>query len=421
MSWFNRIRIDKEKKKEERRQTFVERQQKKFNFEGVGIGKAGIGFLDALVGIDQRTDINQVFPLALAGSRTDYEFAQYLHLDKNVYPLLYSGAGGDQRHGQRIAMRNVDEIVRKIKEDAGYYGEKNPPKAIVLFGSLGGGTGGGAIPFLAKALKLRFPKLLMIVVGILPEIEEGNVFFVNASRSFRMMWNLMIKEPQYIDTLFLFENPEGRRGGQINSLLEINNEFATAFNLMFGSSDDPYTLDPQDRIMILRKGKTGISLMRYWSDTSSILTMRSDSDIEQSKTDCSLMMRENLDRYPLSTLKNVQFAAFQIRCKDKYIPRDIINILTKLMEDRLAGIEPKEEIEKSEKELDVEEKKAPFVPIVKGGAWAVEKSRLIELGTMIVGIDPRTYEYLDKYWDMYKVLYGDTFRKDLNEIWNWRL
>lgn len=349
MGLLDRIRYRKEMKEEKMRRIFVERQQMMFNFEGVGIGKAGIGFFDALLRIDQQTGVNQVYPLVLASSRFDYELTQYIDLDESLFPLgygdrevRYSGAGGSQRLGQRIAIQDAHRIITKIREDTEYYQKKIPLKAIVLAGSLAGGTGGGAIPFLAKALKLSFPRMLIVVVGILPDIREGNVYFVNASRSFRMMWNLMKREPQYIDSLFLFENPEKRRGGQIKALLGINNEFATVFNLMFGSSYSANALDPQDKAMILERGRTGISLMRYWRDTANVLTMRRESDIEVAKSDCELMMRGNLGLYPPNTPTGAQFAAFQVRCEDKYIPRDLMNALTKLIEYKLAGIDPEE-------------------------------------------------------------------------------
>jgi len=454
MGFLDKMRRGKNLKEEEMRRTFMDRQQMMFNFECVGVGKAGIGFLDSLLGIDERWGVNQVYPCALASSRFDYEIVQYLNQNEYLFPIgsgdrevRYTGVGGNQRLGQRIAMQDIHRIIAKIREDTEFYRRKIPLKAIVLVGSLGGGTGGGSIPFLAKALKLSFPNLLMIVVGILPDIREGNVYFVNASRSFRIMWNLMRKEPKYIDTLFLFENPEKRKGGQIRALQNINNEFATAFNLLFGSGYISNSLDPQDRVMILNKGRKGISLMRYWKDTANVLSMRQDSDREVAKSDCELMMRGNLGLYPSGTVQGAQFAAFQMRSEDKYIPRDLKNILTKLIEDKLKGVEPEEIITDLDKNVSAEEsvvemenpsivqntqfaediqysqntQRKPFVPIVKGGAWAIPKSRNIELGTMIVGIEPQKYEYLNRIWDMYDVLYGDTFMQDLNQIYHWRL
>lgn len=441
MGLMDRIKKMRETEEDEMRRTLMERQQMMFNFECVGVGKAGIGFLDALLSIDRTLNVNQVYPMALASSRHDYDSVQYLDRENYLFPLgsgdrevRFTGVGGNQCLGQRIAMQDVHRIIAKIRDDTEMYRRKIPMRAIVIAGSLGGGTGGGSIPFLAKALKLSFPRLLVVVVGILPDLREGNVYFVNASRSFRMMWNLMNKEQKYIDTLFLFENPEKRRGGQIRALLKINNEFATTFNLMFGSGYSAYTLDPQDRVMVLNKGGSGISLMSYWKDTANVLSMRQDSDIEVAKSDCELMMRGNLGEYPLGTVEGAQFAAFQIRCEDKYIPRDLKNILTKLIENKLAGIEPEERIERVEERIEngeplveVETQANPakrrnkFVPIVKGGAWALRSSRTIEMASMIVGIDPKKYEYLTEIWDMYEVLYADTFRQDLNQIWNWRL
>jgi hypothetical protein len=410
MSWLNRIRHEKKMKVEETREAFIERQMMMFNFEGIGVGKAGIGFIDALLGVDRKTGLNQIHALALPSSLFDLESAQHLDAGEHAFPLgsadreaRYTGVGGNQRLGQRIAMQDVHRIIEKVRKDIEYCRREIPTKAIVLAGSLGGGTGGGAIPFLAKALGKSFPHLLIIVVGILPSAEEGNVYLVNASRSFNMMWNLMKRESRYIDTFFLFENHEMVEGGQVKALSGINNEFATTFNLMFGSDFSAQTLDPQDKVMILKRGRTGISLMRYWKDKVSALTMQKDSDIEISRSDCELMMRGNLSLYPPDTVRGAQFAAYQVRCEDRYMPRDLRNILTRLVENELAGTD-------SEKRI----------PIVRGGAWTLKRSRLVELGTMIVGIDPWRYEYLRKIKDMYDVLYGNTFREDLNGLWNWR-
>lgn len=398
----------------------IEEQQLKFNIACIGIGKAGIHFVDALYRMDMKTGVNQIYPLALPSSRFDYITApEFFRNEKElVFPfgasntqVRYTGVGGNQRLGQKIAMEDGGRIVAKISDGLKEFEKKIPVKAIVLVGSLAGGTGGGSIPVLAKVLKLSFPDFLVMVIGVLPEKKEGNVYFANAARSLLMILSLL-REKNYIDCFLLFENMVVRSGGMLEGYDYINDTFAATFNLIFGSTYSVDTLDPQDKMTLIQKGgREGMGLMSY----DDLLfkgehhpNPEDDREIETAKSNIIRILYENLDKYPRGTVENALYGAYQIRCDQSLFPFDVRNILNEKFEERLKG-----------KEQDK-------VPYVKGGVWPNPKSEKIEIGTMILGINEDGYEYVremkrkwnEGYWT--KWYPREDFENDLEEIRNLR-
>jgi cell division GTPase FtsZ len=366
----------------------IEEQQLKFNIGCIGVGKAGIHFLDALYRMDVETGVNQIYPIALPSSRFDYVTAPAISQNEEefVFPfgaadpeVRYTGVGGNQRLGQKIAIEDSGRIVAKIDESIKEYEKKIPVKAIVLVGSLAGGTGGGSLPVLAKVLKLSFPDFLIMIIGVLPEKREGNIFFANSARSLQMILSLL-GEKDYVDCFLLFENMIVRSGGMLQGYDYINNTFARTFNLIFGSTYSVDTLDPQDKMTLIKKGgREGLGLMNYYDlafKGEHHPNPQDDREVEAAKANIIRILHENLDGYPRGTVESAGFGAYQIRCDQSLFPFDVRNILNEKFEERLKG------------------KKATKVPYVKGGVWPQPKSQRIEIGTMILGIRDDDYEYL---------------------------
>lgn len=393
-----------------REQEMIERQELRFNTYCIGIGRAGIHFLDAIYALDKETGVNQVFPLALPSSRYDYQLAENLkRKEDRIFPfgasnrdVRYTGVGGDQRLGQQIGIEEGRRVLKKVDEDIRTIDKKIPVEAITLIGSLAGGTGGGAIPVLTKMIKDNFPDQLLMIMGILPEKQEGNTFFVNASRSFSMIMNLREALPdKYVDTVFVFENMIIRKVGMLQSYKEINQKLAKTFNLMFGSSYSPDTLDPHDKLSILRKGgKKGIAMTYYTGDQEvDNPNPQTDMEIEDAKAEIIRMLGTNLKEYPSGTVETGRFGAYHIRCNQNLFPFDVRNILNSTFESRL--------------EAGQKEKHA----FVRGGIWPAPESVMVEIATMILEIDPMKYEYLNRIVDMWNLWYTkEDVTRDFEQI-----
>ncbi|MBU7029227.1 MAG: hypothetical protein HXS48_19985 [Theionarchaea archaeon] len=383
-----------------REQEIIERYELKFNTYCIGIGRAGIHFLDAMYALDTATGVNQIFPLALPSSRYDYQMADNIRkLKESIFPfgasdrdVRFSGVGGDQGLGQKIAIADGRRILKKIDDEINLMDRKIPVKAIALIGSLAGGTGGGAIPVLAKMMKDNFPEQLLIIMGILPEKQEGKTFLVNASRSFNMMMEMRRKLPdRYADVIFIFENMIVREQGMLQSYDFINRKLAETFNLLFGSSYSPDTLDPHDKISILKKGgKEGIGIMCHTGGHEvENPSPQTEDEIEAAKSQIIRILDKNLEDYPRGTVETGKLGAYQIRCSQDIFPFDIRNILNTTFEGKLeAG----------------EEGKSAFV---KGGVWPDPESDKVDISTMVLGIKPEKYEYLNKIMRSWKLWYRE--------------
>jgi cell division protein FtsZ len=150
----------------------------------IGVGGAGSNILDRamLDGIDcvelatANTDVQ-----SLTGSVTN----QKIQLGRNLTRGL--GSGGDPELGLAAAEESSDEIQAAI---AGY-------DIIFICAGLGGGTGSGAAPFIAKLAKDAGALVLVLVT--LPFTFEGRRRCAQAATSLQLI-------REYADAVICFEN-----------------------------------------------------------------------------------------------------------------------------------------------------------------------------------------------------------------------
>jgi cell division GTPase FtsZ len=398
--------------KKQREREIIEQAELRFNTYCIGVGRAGIHFLDAIYELDSTTEVYQIFPLALPSSRYDYQLADNLRDRKeHIFPfgasdrdVRYSGVGGDQHLGQQIALKDGRRILKKMDDEINMMERRVPIKAITLIGSLAGGTGGGAIPALAKMIKDNFPNQLLIVLGILPEKQEGNTFIANASRSYKMITNLRNALPnKYIDTFLLFENMIVRGTGMLQSYDFINERLAKTFNLLFGSSYSPDTLDPQDKLKILKKGgKEGIGLMCYTGNQKvEDPNPQASKDLDDATAQIIRILDKNLGDYPSGTVVTARFGAYQIRCSQEIFPFDVRNTLNSTFEARLQG------------------GTAGKDAFVRGGVWPTPGSDTVEISTMILEVEPEKYDYLNRIMEKWSMWYEEEdVKRDFEQIYS---
>lgn len=356
-----------------------------FKIYCIGIGRLGIQLLDEICLLQTEFSGTQyVIPLALAASPVDYNETRIISkmAPNIVFPFGFSFPQENRNKkvinyeiGHRIAMEETERLIRtKIADDLKSVG-RDSPKIILLIGSLGEGLAAGAIPALSASLKTTFPELVLIIVGILPRKKEDETALVNAARSYEIIMGL--KEMKMgPDLLILSEEPEEGKGKD-TSVPEIpGSPISRGLSLIFGSIYSPDTLDPHDRLNFLKKspGKQ-IGIIRYskfsqktYTDPSTLL------EIETVKSEILNFMKENLESYPLRSLSGT-VGLFQLRSDEKLLIPDLKVEMTMLFE----------------KKLEETGEKFAFI---RGGLWSLQDDGNIELATMIVDIDPKTYIYL---------------------------
>jgi cell division GTPase FtsZ len=134
--------------------------------------------------------------------------------------------------------------------------------AFLIVAGLGGGTGSGAGPVIARELK-QIRREPVYALGVLPGDDEGAIHTVNAAQSVQTY----VKET---DSVLLFDNDVWRTAGEsIEGGFEyINGELVQRFGLLFGAGE--YTerstvaegvVDASEIINTL--GRTGVSTVGY--------------------------------------------------------------------------------------------------------------------------------------------------------------
>jgi len=134
------------------------------------------------------------------------------------------GVGADNELGAQIAEENNDEIQNAID---------NVPvheiDAFLIIAALGGGTGSGAAPVIARHLKRIYTEPVY-GLGILPSSDEGGIYTLNAARSFETF----VHE---VDNLLVFDNDAWRQTGESleGGYDTINEEIARRFGVLFSA------------------------------------------------------------------------------------------------------------------------------------------------------------------------------------------
>lgn len=137
------------------------------------------------------------------------------------------GAGANNELGAQIAQEDLDEVMNAVSD----FPIRDIDAFLVIAG-LGGGSGGGGAPVIARELKRRYEEPVY-GFGILPSRGEGGIYQLNAARSFRTLVD-------QVDNLILFDNEGWRRGG-VESLQMgyeyINREIATRLGVLLTAGE----------------------------------------------------------------------------------------------------------------------------------------------------------------------------------------
>ncbi|MFB6235801.1 MAG: tubulin/FtsZ family protein [Halopenitus sp.] len=197
----------------------------------IGVGQAGGKIVDEFIAYDQRTGGNVVQAATAVNTATaDLEGLERVPEDQRLLigqsRVKGHGVGADNELGASIFEEDVDEIQGTL--DAIPVHEID---AFLVVAALGGGTGSGGAPVIAKHLKRIYTEPVY-GLGILPGSDEGGIYTLNAARSLKTF----VDE---VDNLLVFDNDTWRKTGE--SIQEgydaINEEIVQRFGILFSAGE----------------------------------------------------------------------------------------------------------------------------------------------------------------------------------------
>jgi len=232
----------------------------------IGFGQAGGKIVDKFLEYDQRTG-SEIVRAAVAVNTAKADLMGLEHIPQNQRVLIGQsrvkghGVGADNELGAEIAEEDIGEIQGAIDGIP-----VHEVDAFLVVAGLGGGTGSGGSPVLAKHLKRIYTEPVY-GLGILPGSDEGGIYTLNAARSFQTLVN-------EVDNLLVFDNDAWRKTGESvqSGYDEINDEIVRRFGILFGAGEvregqevAESVVDSSEIINTLSGG--GVSTVGYASET----------------------------------------------------------------------------------------------------------------------------------------------------------
>ncbi|MFC7142114.1 tubulin/FtsZ family protein [Halosimplex aquaticum] len=232
----------------------------------IGFGQAGGKIVDEFVDYERRTGLD-IFssPIAVNTAKTDLRGLENVPVDNRVLigqaRVKGHGVGADNELGAAIAEQDIDEVQSALDEIP-----VHEVDAFLIVAGLGGGTGSGGAPVLAKHLKRIYTEPVF-GLGVLPAADEGGIYTLNAARSFQTF----VRET---DNVLVFDNDAWRQTGEsmAGGYDQINGEIVRRFGMLFAAGETvgndqvaESVVDSSEIINTLAGG--GVSTVGYASET----------------------------------------------------------------------------------------------------------------------------------------------------------
>jgi len=209
---------------------------------------------------DRKSGLNNFRGIVVNTARTDLMGLKNIELKDRILigqtVVKGHGVGTDNVTGARIAADEIDSIINTIDTRG-----THDVDAFVIVAGLGGGTGSGGSPVLARHLK-RIYREPVYVLGLLPAPEEGRLYTYNAARSLSTLVN-------EADNVFVFDNSAWKNEGESvkTAYSRLNDEIVRRFGVLFRAGEvskagvGEMVVDSSEIINTLRGG--GISSVGY--------------------------------------------------------------------------------------------------------------------------------------------------------------
>jgi cell division GTPase FtsZ len=197
----------------------------------IGFGQAGGKIVDKFLEYDEMTGSGIVrSAVAINTAKADLMGLERVPQSNRVLigqsRVKGHGVGADNELGAEIAEEDIDEVQNAIDQVP-----VHEVDAFLVVAGMGGGTGSGGAPVVAKHLKRIYTEPVY-GLGVLPGGDEGGIYTLNAARSFQTF----VRE---VDNLLVFDNDAWRQSGESmeGGYEEINDEIVKRFGILFGAGE----------------------------------------------------------------------------------------------------------------------------------------------------------------------------------------
>ncbi len=204
----------------------------------IGFGQAGGKIVDRFIEFDRQTRGKTVrAAIAVNSASADLQGLNNIAPERRVLigqtRVKGHGVGADNELGAEVAAEDIAEIQAALDGVP-----THEVDAFLIVAGLGGGTGSGGAPVLAKHLK-RIYSEPVYGLGVIPGTEEGGIYTLNAARSFQTF----VRE---VDNLIVFDNDAWRQTGESveGGYAAINEELVRRLGVLFGAGE----VDPGDAV-----------------------------------------------------------------------------------------------------------------------------------------------------------------------------
>ena len=227
----------------------------------IGFGQAGGKIVDMFIEQDKKLGTNSFRGIAVNTARTDLMGLKNIEMKDRILigqtMVKGHGVGTDNVTGARVTADEIDSIISAIDIRG-----THDVDAFVIVAGLGGGTGSGGSPVLARHLK-RIYREPVYALGIIPAPEEGRLYSYNAARSLTTLVN-------EADNTFIFDNSAWKNEGESvkSAFQRLNNEVVRRFAVLFRAGEvnramgvGEMVVDSSEIINTLRGG--GITSVGY--------------------------------------------------------------------------------------------------------------------------------------------------------------
>ncbi|MEE8167276.1 MAG: tubulin/FtsZ family protein [Candidatus Hydrothermarchaeales archaeon] len=152
----------------------------------IGLGQAGGKIADNFLIDDRKSHVPHTFEsIAVNTAVSDLMGLQYIPQEDRILlgetEVKGHGVGADNKKGAEIAKDEADIILNRVSRS-----NVSNLDAFLLVSGLGGGTGSGAMPIIARHLKKVYDEPVY-AVGVLPAGNEGDIYTLNAARSLKAL------------------------------------------------------------------------------------------------------------------------------------------------------------------------------------------------------------------------------------------